>query len=258
MLKQMGYKVFRRLYRAIRGERAYRRWVFSRIYQRQLWRSNQGGKFHSGAGSRGEPAQIYVEKMGAILRKIQSELSRPITIVDLGCGDFEVARDLLAEVADARYIGCDIVPDLVAYNTETFATGGISFQLLDIIADPLPTGDIYLVRQVLQHLSNAQIRAFLDKLPDAYVFITEGQPLHRSGPTNPDKEAGDSVRFDWFTGTGSGVELDKPPFNACVEAMFSALIPQHELIMTFQLFPAGREDAGTVGGGDACFVQAAE
>jgi len=46
---------------------------------------------------------------------------RITSIVDLGCGDFRVSRRLCA-VTGAHYTGLDVVPDLIAYNTERFGT----------------------------------------------------------------------------------------------------------------------------------------
>jgi hypothetical protein len=74
------------------------------------------------------------------------------------------------------------------------------------------------VRQVLQHLSNAEIAAILPKLEKyRYVYISEGQPLVLEGPPNPDKPVGHGVRYDWETGRGRGVELNLPPWSLTLQ-----------------------------------------
>jgi SAM-dependent methyltransferase len=183
--------------------------------------------------------EIYVERMSALLLAHAEELGRPLRIVDLGCGDFEVARALLQRLPGFTYIGCDIVPELIAYNQRTNAGPGITFRQLDIVSDPLPEGDVCLVRQVLQHLSNADISVFLRKVNHPLVYVTEGHPAVRVGPFNPDKTVGHEVRFDWTTGKGRGVELDKPPFNAQTIEAFRAEVPPFEVVVTERLSVPG-------------------
>jgi SAM-dependent methyltransferase len=69
-------------------------------------------------------------------------------VVDLGCGDFEVARRILSP--ELIYVGCDVVPGLVARNEARFATEHIEFRNLDVVTDPLPEGDLCIIRQVFQ------------------------------------------------------------------------------------------------------------
>ena len=213
-----------------------RRRAFQKVYRRKLWGREAGSKYFSGVGSRGEAMEIYVDRMSALLLAHAQELGRPLRIVDLGCGDFEVARALLQRLPGFTYVGCDIVPELVAYNQKNNAGPGITFRQLDIVSDPLPEGDVCLVRQVLQHLSNADISDFLLKVRFPLVYVTEGHPAVRVGPFNPDKAVGHEVRFDWNTGKGRGVELDKPPFNAQTTEVFRAAVPPYEVVVTERLF----------------------
>ena len=84
--------------------------------------------------------------------------------------------------------------------------------------ETLPYDDVRLLRQVLQHLSNAEIAAVLAKRAKySYVYVSEGQPLTRVGMPNPNKAVGAEVRFDWKKGIGRGVELDLPPCNLTLE-----------------------------------------
>jgi hypothetical protein len=91
-----------------------------------------------------------------------------------------------------------------------FANFRTTFVCLDIIEQQLPDGDVCLVRQVLQHLSNAEIKAILDKLNKyKYVFVTEHYPLGNDCLPNIDKPHGADIRlYD-----NSAVFLDKEPFN---------------------------------------------
>jgi hypothetical protein len=94
------------------------------------------------------------------------------------------------------------------------------------------------VRQVLQHLSNEEISNIMTRMGRyKLIYVTEGHPEQRIGPVNPDKAAGADVRFDWKTGRGRGVELDRAPFNATVVEVFRAFAPPHEVIITQQVIP---------------------
>jgi hypothetical protein len=88
---------------------------------------------------------------------------------------------------------------------------------------------------VLQHLSNDDIRKVLPKLRQfGATYISEGQPTTIEGPINPDKPAGSRVRFDWRTGRGRGLELDKPPFGLPVREILRIGVGK-ESIVTVEL-----------------------
>ena len=221
-------KSIRALARAVLPASTYRKLAFSRVYRNGWW-GNDGSRFFFGHGSRGEPVSVYVD---AITR----ELGRPGTIVDLGCGDFVVGRELLKRFPEARYIGRDIVPSLIEHHQRTYADERVSFELLDIVSDCIPHGDVHLARQVFQHLSNAGIARVLEKLrASPCLIVTEGQPLTQSGPVNPDKIAGVGIRFNTSTGIGSGVRLDEPPFSKRLEELHRVELPGSERIVTWRV-----------------------
>jgi hypothetical protein len=212
--------------------------VFEQIYQRGLWGRDrrQPSLFFSGVGSRGDAADSYAQNLAKTLADIRNELGHELTVVDIGCGDFEVGRALIRHVPDMRYIGCDIVEPLVDHLSALHQAEGISFKCLDIVAERPPVGDVCLVRQVFQHLPNADIAAALRNL-DAFpvLIVSEGHPVQRYGVENPDKEIGSDVRFDWRRGIGRGVELSKPPFLVETEELFRLFVPPFEEIVTEKL-----------------------
>ncbi|MGH3614025.1 MAG: class I SAM-dependent methyltransferase [Pseudonocardia sp.] len=180
--------------------------VFTSIYLKNKW-GGARGEFCSGSGTSGRVgADRYVDVVAGVFA---DQARNGLRVVDLGCGDFQIGRRL-AGLAD-HYIGVDVVKSLVDHNRVTFGSEKIDFQHLDIVTDPLPEADICLVRQVLQHLSNAQIAIVLQKLcMYRCVLITEHHPA--DGPTvvpNVDKVHGADIRlYD-----GSGVYLSEAPFD---------------------------------------------
>jgi hypothetical protein len=84
---------------------------------------------------------------------------------------------------------------------------------LDIAADDLPSGDCAIVRQVLQHLSNAEIQLILPKLLNfRYLIVTEHIP-EGDFKANLDIISGQGIRLK----KKSGVDLLAPPFNLKVK-----------------------------------------
>ncbi|MGB7842312.1 MAG: class I SAM-dependent methyltransferase, partial [Salinimicrobium sp.] len=134
-------------------------------------------------------------------------LETPPVVCDLGCGDFNVGKELVKY--SKRYIAIDIVPELIEHNKKEFKKDNLEFRALDIAKDKLPSGDIVILRQVLQHLSNAEIKRVVEKLYDYnYVILTEHLP---EGDFEPNKDiiSGQGIRLK----KQSGVSLSVSPFN---------------------------------------------
>jgi len=183
--------------------------AFTRIYSDELWGhdATNGIKYNSGIGSR-EPLAIQ-SYVGAVKGFITSLEHKP-DLVDLGCGDFLVGSQIRPYCG--RYVACDIVDSLIAYNADHYKDADVDFMVCDIIEDRLPDGEIATLRQVLQHLSNAQISKVLPKVAAKYKFLvlTEHLPLGDFIP-NVDKQTGPGIRLE--NKNPSGVVITKPPFN---------------------------------------------
>ena len=66
-----------------------------------------------------------------------------------------------------RYIGADIVPDLISLNTAIHGTETRSFQVLDATVDRLPEADTVLCREVIFHLSFRDISRLIENVRSA-------------------------------------------------------------------------------------------
>lgn len=204
--------------------------VFTRIYATNAWGGSRG-ELHSGSGSV-DPQMVsaYVDAIAACTAR---EGFRGLTFVDLGCGDFRVGRQLLPLCS--QYVGVDIVAPLVERNQRESGDATTRFVHLDIVADPLPDGDVCFVRHVLQHLSNAQILAILPKLARyRWVFVTEHHPTDGSAVApNRDMVHGGYIRVC----DGSGVYLTEPPFA----------VPAHRLTKVMEIPGSSSPDGGDPG-----------
>ena len=214
----------------------HRRRAFQGAYGNGQWGLEKDTEFFSGAGSRGDCASVYVERISIIIESHSRESDRPLSVVDLGCGDFSVGRELLKRTENMKYIGCDIVPELIQAHTANVKDPRVSFRELDIVTGDLPDGDICLVREVLQHLCNSDVSRVLRKLAKYKdIYITEARPVILEGPPNPDKPSGPGVRWDWRTGRGRGIELDQPPFGLQVEEICRGRHNDLEEVVTFRV-----------------------
>jgi hypothetical protein len=110
--------------------------AFTRTYRNALWGKIHGDEFFSGRGSLDKFAAPYLEWL---IRFINEHNIR--TVVDLGCGDFRIGRQICSAVA-VNYVGVDIVPDLIAYNQSQFGSERVSFKCVNIIEDELPDGEL--------------------------------------------------------------------------------------------------------------------
>jgi SAM-dependent methyltransferase len=177
--------------------------TFTEIYEKNVW-GGTAGEFFSGEGSNEKYAARYAETVKKIIA--ENDIKK---IVDLGCGDFRVASQFVSD--DIRYAGCDVVPGLIEHLNKTYGSENIEFYCHNIVEDELPDGDLCLIRQVLQHLSNREIERILENVKEyKYLIVTEQYPNPKKQIVpNIDIPHGPDVRLHY----DSGVFLDKPPFN---------------------------------------------
>jgi hypothetical protein len=183
--------------------------IFTNVYKNKLWGESSPeneSPFYSGPGS--SDPQIVDPYVDAVKRFFLSFPTKK-KAVDLGCGDFRVG----SRIFDAfdSYIACDVVPELVHFNRQYWQHLPAEFRVVDLVKDEIPTGDVLILRQVLQHLSNDDIYKFTQLIPQdfSYLLLTEHLPSESDFVANRDKASGTDIRL----GSGSGVVLTQPPFS---------------------------------------------
>jgi len=181
--------------------------AMEQVYEKNLW-GGEIGDFYSGFGSHDrELVAPYLEVVSSFLNSFD-EL---ITVCDLGCGDFNVGKDLVEY--SRKYFAIDIAENLITRNKALFKHNNLEFLCLDISTDDLPAGDCAIVRHVLQHLSNAEVQRILDKLSAfKYIIISEHIPEGEFVP-NKDIISGQGTRLK----KQSGLDLLTSPFNFIVK-----------------------------------------
>lgn len=205
----------RKWYRALKRSRQHardatrtREAVFTEIYLTHGWgRSDSGNGFCSGSGT--NDPNVAAAYVSMVTEQADREGFRGLHFVDLGCGDFRIGSQLLPLCS--AYIGVDVVKPLVDSNLKQYGSETTRFIQLDIVNESLPNGDVCFLRQVLQHLSNQEVRAVLEKIRKYHwVFITEHYPTDDHGvEPNKDKVHGGGIRLY----ENSAIYLTKPPFS---------------------------------------------
>jgi SAM-dependent methyltransferase len=216
---------YRRLWVLPRTQKTYRSLsvaeTFQRIYRTKSWGDN-GTPFSSGGGSRGPITDQYCSFIAKFVAEHDVR-----SIVDLGCGDFSVGSKIV-EGNLVDYTGVDVVPELISYHQERVTNPRVRFQCADITADKLPTADLCLIRQVLQHLSNDEIQKVLTNVRSfPRVLISEDVPV-RPKKFNRDKPHGPDVRRYY----NSGVWPEHPPFREPVAQAWELQLDETSILRT--------------------------
>ena len=177
--------------------------AMEQVYEMNLWGGNSS-EFYSGEGShKVDIIEPYLAEINSFLKSFKE----PLTVCDLGCGDFNVGKELVQY--SEKYIAVDIVPSLIEYNKSVFQKDNLEFHCLDIAKDVLPKGDCAIIRQVLQHLSNKEVKNVVEKLcAFKYIILTEHVPEGEFIP-NKDVISGQGIRLK----KQSGIDLLVSPFN---------------------------------------------
>jgi hypothetical protein len=177
--------------------------VMEQVYNQGLWGENNT-PFYSGSGS--HDLEIIVPYIETVIRFLK-KFSPLLTVCDLGCGDFNIGKEIAP--FSSKYIAIDIVDALILYNKIKHETENIRFKCLDIATEALPKTECVIIRQVLQHLCNTEIESILKKLYQfKYIILTEHLPDGEFIP-NLDILSGQGIRLK----KNSGIDIEAYPFN---------------------------------------------
>ena len=118
---------------------------FAQIYSTATWARWGPEAPDSGTGSSLQATAIVRRELPALLARIECQI-----LLDIGCGDFTWMQMIHLP---QRYVGVDIVPELIARNSRMHDAERREFLRLDAVTDELPDADVVLCREVLFHLS---------------------------------------------------------------------------------------------------------
>ena len=186
------YQQFKKNYKQKTFSNKNIREVFTYIYKNNYWNNAESV---SGPGSTIGHTKGIIERINTF--NSHHEIR---SILDIPCGDFNWMRHL--NLSNIKYVGADIVEEMVRKNQQFYGRNGILFQTLDITKDSLPTCDLIINRDCLVHFSNELIFASLKNMMEskATFLMTTTFPDHQNN-------------VDIITGNWRPINLTLPPFN---------------------------------------------
>tara|TARA_B100000989_G_C19522092_1_gene464706 strand:+ start:70 stop:834 length:765 start_codon:yes stop_codon:yes gene_type:complete len=164
---------------------------FKYIYDKNIWSSEESV---SGIGSTLKYTKKLRDHLPDFFKKYEIK-----SILDAPCGDFNWMQKVL-EDCDLTYLGGDIVDNLIHKLNSEYSNEKIRFINLDICKDDLPDVDLIFVRDCLFHLSNDDIKRFIQNFQRSnikYLFTTS----HKNNNffENKDVVTGSFRRIDLFS-----------------------------------------------------------
>jgi hypothetical protein len=177
--------------RMVRNLRGTPNEVFGEIYRRNIWGYKETA---SGGGSTLHNTQRVREGLPGLIGHLGIH-----TLLDLPCGDLHWLSKI--DIPVSRYIGGDIVPELIERTRERHGRSDRMFMQIDICNDPLPEADLLLCRDCFIHLSEDMIFRAIDNIRRSNIkyLLTTTYP----GGRNRAISTG-----DFFT-----IDLCSPPYN---------------------------------------------
>lgn len=166
--------------------------IFSDIYRTNAW---QDPESVSGRGSTLARTKVIMSQLPLLLQELNAE-----TLLDAACGDFNWM--LYTDLGAVKYIGVDVVPDLIKRNRRQYEDGTRTFAAMDISKDRLPRTDLILCRDCFIHLSFARTRLTIENFKRTgatYLLCTTHQTVREN--------------IDCPDGSWRSVNLELPPFN---------------------------------------------
>ncbi|WP_394953714.1 methyltransferase [uncultured Helicobacter sp.] len=168
--------------------------LFDVVYETNYWGSG------SGSGSNENLCRDYV----AFLQEF-FKTHNITSIVDAGCGDWQFSKNI--DFSGITYQGFDVASFVINANTPRYSKDNISFHLYDGDFSKLPSADLLICKDVLQHLPIAKIKEFITILPRfKYALITN--------------DIGANNNTEILPTQGRTLDLREDPFNLDCSIVF--------------------------------------
>lgn len=167
--------------------------AFEQIFRERRWKSDESVSGHGSSMLNSGPLR---QRLPQVLQSLDAQ-----TFLDAPCGDFNWMKNVDLQ-NNVKYLGGDIVEDVISSNREKYERHNRNFFRLDIAEDNLPNADVWLCRHVLFHLSNEDVMLVLRNFVRSSIsyIVTEDSTFVHSNE-------------NIYSGGFRFVNLRKPPFN---------------------------------------------
>jgi len=158
------------------------------------WGQNGEGMGFSGTGSLVSFAKPYMDFLQEFITNNEIK-----SVVDAGCGDWTFSQFM--DWSGVDYTGFDVVKPVIERNKRKFETASTKFIHSNFIAEDLPSADLLVCKDVLQHCT----------VEDILTFIEQVKKFKHCLITN-DIQPG-NINIPIQRGLWRPIDLTKPPFN---------------------------------------------
>lgn len=216
--------------------------VFTKIYKDKIWGSGTPSSPSSGDGSLPEMSLPYLKFVQCIIQENNIE-----KVFDFGHGDWTMWRDYKFE--DVSYLGVDIADGLSESVGNTYENPQRKFRHCLELKEGFPKADLFISKEVFQHLPNPDVIQILQQLTSfRYLILCNGyysnsisfaqlkyklqirnrlkRIRHRGNPFYFVKTPKNNSEIS--SGDFRGIDLERSPF--------SQFLTQHKLVSKFD-FP---------------------
>lgn len=143
--------------------------IFTKIYENNNWGNdiNQNYKGNSGGGS---DVNYNINTYIPFLQKfiIENNITK---VIDLGCGDFRCGPMIYNDL-DIKYVGYDTYKKVIDFHKNNYILPKYNFIHLDFYChkEEIESGELCIIKDVIQHWSLEEIYTFLDYLTESRKF----------------------------------------------------------------------------------------
>jgi hypothetical protein len=143
--------------------------VFTYIYENSIWANNNNTEYKGSSGP-GSSIELNINTYVPFLKKFITD-NNIKTIIDLGCGDFRCGPVIYNDM-NISYTGYDAYKKVIEYNAKNNSLPKYNFIHLDFCnkKEDIKTGDLCILKDVLQHWSLDNIYSFLDYMVENKKF----------------------------------------------------------------------------------------
>ena len=140
--------------------------IFTSIYKSKHWVQNPNALSNEFISVSGPGSNTHSEQYKDLLKNFNLIIDKYEikSIIDIPCGDFLWIKKIIYE-KKIKYLGIDIVEDLIQVNKNKYQNENIKFSTGDIVNFKIKEKfDLVLVRDLLIHLDNTDIKKILNNL----------------------------------------------------------------------------------------------
>ncbi len=152
-------KIYQKLFK---NKSLLRKTVFTSIFKSKHW--SHGDMPDEFISVSGHGSNINTQQSDNLISSLVEFVKnyKINSILDMPCGDFLWMNKLIKEIKIMKYLGVDIVDEIISENIKKYKNGKINFQTCDIVNfETSENFDLVLMRDFFIHTNNDDIKKIL-------------------------------------------------------------------------------------------------